>query len=102
MKMHLRWEQIVRLKLKMRRWKSNKLPRSDSEGIVRGVEGRNPKSYHEGLCLVAEDRKHLTLEYCQRAGLSEGDSPVIEDGLLTPTNLLAIFLIVIFISISIK
>ncbi len=56
--MHLRWDQIVRLKLKMRRWKSTKLAGEVRKNESCGEDGdgnttmKHPKSCHEGLCFV--------------------------------------------------
>lgn len=78
--MHLRWDQIVRLKLKMRRWKSTKLASEVRKNESCGEDGntimKHPKSCHEGLCFVisGEDDQH------QQSNQSFQDQIKVESG----------------------
>lgn len=80
--MHLRWDQIVRLKLKMRRWKSTKLASEVRKNESCEDDGdmtmKHPKSCHEGLCFVVtgEDDQH------EKSNQSLEDHLKVEGGII--------------------
>lgn len=75
--MHLRWDQIVKLKLKMRRWKSTKLASASKEtdegASLSSSKMKHPKSCHEGLCFIISPDNSTNGQGCSSSAASASE-----------------------------